>query len=203
MSAIRHHPPDETLAAFAAGALTEGEALVVATHLEPCADCRNWVGTLEVIGGVLLHDCPPLALKPDALKTVLARLTEAPPEPGVTSVPAPSIAASEMPDLPGLLRGYPLGPWETAKPGMEARRILISGADGAQVMLLNLAPGAPVGQHGHDGNEWVCVLSGAYHDEFGRYAAGDFSAADGDIVHTPVADAHDGCLCVVAVGRSA
>ena len=38
---ITHHPTDHTIAAFAAGTLDEGRALVVATHLSLCPACRK------------------------------------------------------------------------------------------------------------------------------------------------------------------
>ena len=55
---ISHHPDEATLMAYAAGALTEGFNLVVAAHLEFCADCCSRVTEAEAIGGELLQELP-------------------------------------------------------------------------------------------------------------------------------------------------
>ncbi len=196
MRAAVHHPPDETLAVFAAGTLSEGETLVVATHIEICATCLAWVRTLEDIGGILLEDHPPLALAPDALRETIAQLTDAPADPDTIS--APQIAACELADLPAVLLRYQLGPWEVMGPGMEARQIMTSDEGKAPVILARLSPGAALEPHGHEDREWICVLAGAFQDEHGHYGVGDFVAADQDTIHTPIADHQAGCLCIVA-----
>jgi len=200
VSAIGHHPPDEALATFAAGTLPEGEALVVATHLEACAECREWVGTLEAVGGILLNDNPPRALATAATRDTLARLTEAPVDGELMAKTAPPAAPADMPGLPAVLRYYRLGPWETVGPGMESRQIVTSTPSRAPVVLIRLAPGIALEPHGHEDHEWICVLEGAFHDEHGRYGAGDFVSADPGTTHAPIADPQVGCLCLV-VGR--
>jgi putative transcriptional regulator len=42
------------------------------------------------------------------------------------------------------------------------------------------------------------VLKGAYRDELGRFAAGDFAAAYGDFNHQPVVDGDETCICLFA-----
>ena len=59
---IAHHPTDLTLAAFAAGTLDEGRALVVSTHLATCPTCRKAVRSFEHLRGVALQDGEPAAL---------------------------------------------------------------------------------------------------------------------------------------------
>jgi putative transcriptional regulator len=203
MRAAVHHPPDETLAVFAAGTLSEGETLVVATHVETCATCQAWVRTLEDIGGILLEDYPPLALAPDALRETVAQLPDAPADPGTIS--ASPVAVSDMvdlsadlsADLPAVLLRYQLGPWEVMGPGMEYRRIMTSDDGKGPVILARLSPGAALEPHGHEDKEWICILAGAFQDEHGHYGVGDFVAADQDTIHTPIADQQAGCLCVV------
>jgi len=51
----RHHPGEEVLLGYASAILAEPLALVVATHLALCPDCRAAVDRLEALGGVLLE----------------------------------------------------------------------------------------------------------------------------------------------------
>ena len=53
---INHHPHDEILAAYAAGALDLGQRVAVATHLATCPRCRDWTRSMERVGGALLAD---------------------------------------------------------------------------------------------------------------------------------------------------
>ena len=68
---IAHHPTDPTLAAFAAGALDEGRALVVSTHLIACPDCRRAVRSFERLRGIALEDAVPVHLEEGALQRAL------------------------------------------------------------------------------------------------------------------------------------
>ena len=86
MSVI-HHPNDELLWAYAAGAGEPAVSLMVATHLTYCPKCRAEVSILESLGGQLLRDLPAAALDARALETVLARLDSA-------TVEKPAAAAS-------------------------------------------------------------------------------------------------------------
>jgi putative transcriptional regulator len=50
--------------------------------------------------------------------------------------------------------------------------------------------------HGHAGTELTMVLSGGYQDVTGAYARGDVATADGALVHQPIADADEACICL-------
>ena len=52
---ILHHPDDDLLLAFAAGNLLNGHSLLVATHVEGCAHCRERMRLLEAVGGAMLE----------------------------------------------------------------------------------------------------------------------------------------------------
>jgi putative transcriptional regulator len=71
---IMHHPPDDTVLRYANGTLPEAPAIVVATHLSFCPDCRVRMQTYEMLGGSMLETVPPASLSPDALSATLARL---------------------------------------------------------------------------------------------------------------------------------
>jgi putative transcriptional regulator len=71
---IHHHPGEDLLLAYAAGAADEALSLIVATHMTYCAICRLRGKKLESLGGALLQELPPAALDAGALDNVLARL---------------------------------------------------------------------------------------------------------------------------------
>ena len=51
---IRHHIDDEMLMLYAAGKLSEGWSVAVATHLALCPSCRSSLEVYEAIGGHFL-----------------------------------------------------------------------------------------------------------------------------------------------------
>ena len=57
-----HHPSDDLLIAYAAGAQEDPVALAVATHLALCPRCRKEVSRLEELGGVFLESQEPMCL---------------------------------------------------------------------------------------------------------------------------------------------
>ena len=71
---VSHHPHDDLLMSYAAGALSESWSLAVATHLSFCPECRASVQLAETVGGVLLADTPDQELSPNMLDKVLAVL---------------------------------------------------------------------------------------------------------------------------------
>ena len=50
---ITHHPSDELMLDYASGALSEGWALAVATHLSMCDSSSGLLRGIETIGGIL------------------------------------------------------------------------------------------------------------------------------------------------------
>ena len=72
--AIRHHPSEATLAAYAAGTLWKAAGPVVQGHLDLCPRCRAVFDVAEAVGGAFLDELPPTALSPDALRRVAERL---------------------------------------------------------------------------------------------------------------------------------
>ena len=158
-----HHPSEATLTAYAAGTLPQTLAIVAATHLNRCAACRGALAALEATGGVLLEDLPPVPLSADALDRLLGRLDEPP-------SPRPPLL---NPDLPAPLNRVALGRWWPVGIGTRYRPFQTSGA--AWGGLLLAPPGWSLPRHGHKGLELTCVLSGAFADASGIYAAGDLS----------------------------
>jgi putative transcriptional regulator len=187
---ITHHPSDETLAAFASGSLDEARSVVVAAHIALCARCRATIGAFEQIGGTLIEQATPAALRAEVLDAALARIDS-----GAPSAWAPAATA----DYPPVLAPYAVGPWRWVGPGLHWRGAEVPSRDGTRVFMLKSAPGASLLHHGHSGVEWTCVLEGAFRHERGRYGPGDFDDADDSVDHTPFVEPDATCVCLVAL----
>src|SRR5512146_1415316 len=186
---ITHHPPDELLLEYAAGASDEAAALVLATHLALCPLCRRTVAEAEAVGGSLLEDSSEFSLSPQAMKAVLSRLDEP------VGMAPPPVKRSPS-NVPEPLRSYVGGdlnavPWRKIAGGISYRPLFRRGA--ARAYLLRSTPGTGVGLHTHHGEELTLCLSGGYTDETGSYARGDMQWTTPEILHQPVADAGEDC----------
>ncbi|MBU6266719.1 MAG: ChrR family anti-sigma-E factor [Sphingomonadales bacterium] len=188
---ITHHPSDEALARMAAGGLAAGPALVVATHLAGCAECRARVADYEAAAGALLADETPVMLRADAFARTLARIDA----PDVAAAPPPVV----HPDLPPPLNRCAIGPWRFVHPRLRWRRLVLPQDPAANVIMLKVGAGFAVPHHSHTGREFTQVISGGFSDALGRYAAGDCIEADADIDHQPLADSDEPCVVLAAV----
>jgi putative transcriptional regulator len=189
---ITHHPTDPTLAAFAAGTLDEGRALVVSTHLVGCAACRGAVRSFERLRGIALEDAVPVPLEDGALQRTLQQISSN----DAAQPISPGRDRSEAQPTP--LSAYSLGKWRRIAPGLQFRPVAVP-AEGTRVFMLKAAPGIRIPHHAHAGLEWTCVLQGAFSHQLGRYGAGDFDEADDTIEHQPVVEAGVECVCLVAL----
>lgn len=190
MSAITHHISDGLLAAYAAGTLPRAFAVVVASHVSMCAQCRAGLQAHQAVGGVLLEETDTVAVS-SGLKDDILSLLDAPftPEPiyersGVYPGPVMEALKGRAPR------------WKTL--GMGVRQDILSEDRNGSVRLLYIPPGQAVPDHGHNGMELTLVLQGSFSDETGRFGVGDLEIADEDLEHTPVADPGDACICLAA-----
>ncbi len=181
----RHHPSPDVLTAYAAGALDPGFALVVGAHVENCPACRAQVRALEAASGAALDQLPQTEVGADALSRVMTRLDEAPP---------PASAADARP----LLDRLPLKSKRRAAPGVWVAAVDTPHAPENRVYLLSVRAGGLTARHEHTGAEFCTVLKGAYRDELGVFAAGDFAAAYGEFNHQPVVHGDETCICLFA-----
>lgn len=195
-----HHPSDSLLIAYGAGSLTEGLALVVASHLSLCTECRRKAQQVDALGGSLLEEMTPSALSADALDSVLSRLDE--PVPVAAPKPRRAIAqVAGLSRLPSALKPYledlPDQSWRFLAPGI--RQIeLLPRKQGAAARLLRIAPGTTLPHHGHGGSELTLVLDGSFSDEIGRFQSGDLAELDVETRHQPIADSDEDCICLIA-----
>jgi putative transcriptional regulator len=194
---VEHHPDITTLMAFSAGTLDAPYATVVATHLAMSDGGRETLRHMNSIGGALLQSEPEAALSSGALDRLFGAL-------GNDVIEAePQVVKSDS-DVPLPLQRYlPKGlegvRWKWTGPGV-ATADLDWGADGkSRLMLLRVAGGRPVPEHGHGGQELTLILQGAYRDRFGVFARGDIADHDEDVEHQPIAEPGEDCICLVAV----
>jgi putative transcriptional regulator len=187
---ITHHPMDETLFAYVAGALEHGRALVVETHVRGCAWCRRSVALLELSAGEMTHDLPAVAMSDEALDAALEQLDRT----------TENVAVARRPSLIDEVLAAPdSGPWKWAGPGVHVRSLLTPKGSGARVFLLKAAPGLGLPHHTHTGTELTLVLSGAFAHAGGRFGPGDCDDADDTDEHNPVVEAGEACICLVAM----
>ncbi|HKL56043.1 MAG: ChrR family anti-sigma-E factor [Roseovarius sp.] len=190
MKPISHHIPDAMLAAYAAGNLPYPFAMVIASHVSLCLECRAALEAHQGIGGALLESAETVAVSDGLKADILSRLDEP---------HAPEPVYERKGALPGPVMSALKGRaprWKTL--GMGVRQdILHAGKDGS-VRLLHIPPGQAVPDHSHNGLELTLVLQGSFSDETGRFGVGDLEIADEDLEHTPIADPGDACICLAA-----
>ena len=192
MTAPRHHPSDAMLVDLARGALQSGRALVVQAHLGACRECRASVRVMEAVGGVLLDSQEPAILAPDALERALASLDRAearqapPPEPRGDWIKVPT----EVTLAAGRKR------W--AAPGVWVANVTGRSGSGPRSYLLRVGAGMAVPRHTHKGEEFICVLKGAFEDRGVIYGPGDFAESDESVEHRPQVTRDGECVCLAA-----
>ena len=197
---IQHHPQDDMLLARAAGSLAAGPALLVASHIEQCAVCRERMALLEVVGGAYLDALTPATLAPDAFARTLSAIDEKAKKPAVattrrTSFPALPPGAT----WPKAFEGCTVTPWRWLGPGMRWSRVTLPHDSAANVFLLRIGAGKKLPQHTHSEIELTQVLYGSFDDGRSVFGAGDFDEADGSIHHQPVVHAQSECICLASV----
>lgn len=181
----QHHPSDDVLTAYVAGALEPGFGLVVGAHVEMCAHCRARAAAFEAASGSALQSLAEESVAEDALSKVLARL-DAPAE----TAPAP--------DTRPFMDRLSLKPKKWVAPGVWVAGVNTPHAPQNRVYLLSVASGGLTARHEHSGAEFCTVLSGAYRDELGLFAAGDFAAAEEELNHQPIVQGDEACVCLFA-----
>lgn len=191
---IRHHLSEEILMAYSAGDLPEAFALVVATHVSMCDECRARAEAFDALGGAIVEDTM-VDMEAGSLEACMAR---------IGSIPQANARALRLMTgvLPAPLVDYvggDLGAVKWRPLGMGVRQSILRTADpSASVRLLAIPGGAAMPDHSHSGLELTLVLQGAFRDQTDRFGRGDVEIADASIEHTPVAEAGQTCICLAA-----
>lgn len=193
MTTIDHHPDIATLLQFSAGGLGEALSVVVASHVDVCAECRREVRRMNGIGAAIMDSGEGEALAAANLRPDTKR------EPANVSARR-NLAIPGLPRPLASLLGGPLSdvPWKILVPGAKHFPLPLSTASGGYLTLLKVAAGRSVPEHGHGGSELTLVLEGSYRDEHGIYRVGDLEDMDGEREHHPVVVGDEPCICLVA-----
>lgn len=194
-----HHATDETLMRLAAGTLAAGPEIVVKAHLARCPACRTRLAGFEAVGGALLDSLEPAPLSTTALSEMLARIDD---EEDGADAPSPAPLAPveiEGVRLPDALSGCDIGRWRWIGPGMRMSRVGVPHDPDANLILLKVAPGRALPDHGHVGKEFTYIVTGSFTDTFGTFRPGDLAEMDEDVEHQPIVDNDGDCICIAAM----
>lgn len=192
---ITHHLDATTIIALASGTLDEALGVVAASHVWWCAKCRDALKEAERVGGYLLNKltrCDNNVTPGDGRA----------PDEGRGADDTPQRAANIGLPLPvaSRLGGMSLSDirWRWAVPGLSLHELAVSKGGKGRLFLMRIGPGRAVPQHGHGGEELTLILRGSYSDRFGRFAIGDIAVLHENLVHRPIVDKQDNCICLVA-----
>lgn len=196
---VTHRLGDEWLMAYAAGSLSEGQSLIVSSHLSYLEDAPARISLAEAAGGALLEGLEADRMAPDALARTLALLDTADDAP---AAPKPGTGAASRNDpLPAPLRDW-LGcsvdelKWTWLGPGMKKVNLWHGGPNDQRLWMLRAAPGVDIPMHGHSGTELVLVLKGSLEDPHGVFRTGDIEECTSDIVHSLRTGEGEECICL-------
>jgi putative transcriptional regulator len=189
---ITHHPAPESLMSCSAGSMPEAFAAVMASHIAMCPSCRKELAVMERIGTVLFEAIAPTAVACEAQVASVRDLglRDERQSRSDGDVPAPLVIA--------LGTSLDRVPWKWAGRGVWQHQISLSHECSSSLRLIKVAAGLSLPKHSHSGSELTLVLRGSFRDESGQYAAGDVADVSEEIEHAPIADADQGCICLVA-----
>jgi len=186
-----HTIQDEWLLSYAAGALSPGRSLLVASHAAYHDDIQEKVADAEAIGGALLDSMIATGVDQRVLERLLGQLDTAPRE--IAKPRAAEIFPEPLVEFCG--GGVDSLKWRFMGPGMSHVR-LWNGPNDERLWLLRARGGVEVPEHGHNGEEWTLILKGAFQTSAGRYRIGDMDIADESVEHQPIIEPDEECICL-------
>lgn len=191
------HPTDDLLLHYVTGGLPRPFSVLVASHLAFCARCRVETERLEAVGGGLFVALEARGEAESGLEALLARLDE----PVPIEPPLPPSDTETSVRLPAPLRAFIRKPlkslsWHEVLRGISIVDLASIKADGARARLVLTRRGLKVPRHIHDGTELTLVLSGGLTAEQGHFRRGDVMVVEPSVVHRPVMDDDEDCLCL-------
>ena len=190
------HLSDDVLVDYAAGTLPQATALLVATHLALCPDCREEVRLLEAVGGALLAERADEAPVDHLLADCLAMLDQP------IAVPAPARYCADGVIPRPLMDFLPTEGLTWHKRAKGLAEIRLDTGPGPVAKLLKISAGQPMPRHTHSGREFTLVLDGSFSDDYGVYRRGDVAVATEGEIHQPIAGTERDCICLAVVEGS-
>lgn len=197
---ITHHPQLESLLSCSAGSMPEAFAAVMASHIDMCPACRRELALMETIGVELFRNISPAPLRETAPLNTLRRAES---DGNDDDAEAIGLRHANLGDVPSPLAPHVARylddiPWMPLSAGIKHFRVPLSKPAMGELRLFKVAPGVAMPEHGHGGSELTLILRGAYSDRTGTYRVGDVADLGDNIEHQPIADAKDGCICLIA-----
>jgi len=187
-----YHPNHELLMQFAAGQLNDALGIMVACHIENCAECRATARNYEQLGGEIMESLDNIELSPDFIARTMERLKDSDETEIEVKIP---VVDKRLPKplqrfLPNKLEQLP---WYGFSKNIQQFDLSFSDSH-YTAKFYKIKAGKELPEHTHKGNEYTLVMDGAFSDDAGSYHAGDFILADNTTRHTP--RAHEDCDCI-------
>ncbi|WP_143870181.1 ChrR family anti-sigma-E factor [Catenovulum sediminis] len=203
---IKFHPSERLLRGFAAGELSSGINLAVATHVEYCQCCSETVAAIEDELAFDLCKLDDEIQSPfdDMLTSILSASDE-------TAVLAKDAFTTDKRESFVQIDGKKFKLPRTVQRKMERQEgqnwrnlagihsSALGDFDEYRASLIYIEPGVQVPMHKHKSIEMTVVLAGSLSDEQGVYKPGDFIVLDNNIEHSPKTQQSQCCLCLTVM----
>jgi putative transcriptional regulator len=187
---INHHPADDILVEYSAGSVSTYLAICISVHLLYCKQCRESVGRMQSLGGVLLETMPDEPLSNALFNGIMDRIEHYQAE-KPEQINGPLCLLKTW--LPDGLNGLS---WR--KQWLKLSEVVLETPQRGtwRLALQKIAAGGMAPLHGHHGREIIVVLQGGFSDESGVYEEGDFVIFDDNRRHRPQAFQNEDCICL-------
>lgn len=193
---------ESMLLEYASGSCTEAREILISSYMSFCEKSCEKVYQFEHMGGVLMNNmCEPVKMKQGSLDNVLGLLEMMEEQEQRAASRRAARQAAHAAAIPEAIlhklrsKGRRLK-WTPIYRGIRYCAIPMDCAK-ETAMLLKISPGAHTPHHEHNGIEITLVLEGAFQDDNARYTAGQIVVSDKHTHHEPVADAEQGCVCLM------
>jgi len=188
---------DEWVMSYAAGALSDSHALLVATHAWYHPEVQQRISDAEAIGGALIEARDEVVMSQGSFDAMMSRLNEP-----VAGSEVAEIAEVRDADMPAPLAQWLGKSWDELKwkkMGAGLSRVPLQvGPDGEKLWLLKAKAGVSIPIHDHNGLEMTLVMKGSYKVGSQHFGPGSLEVADHEISdHLPVIGEDEDCICLV------
>ncbi len=191
------HPDIDLLVEYATGSLPLAPSIAITTHLQFCDHCREFVASLQDLGGEMLNDLDQVSVSDELLDHVLECIDSSASKPTPARV-EPKQCDEISSSLPGYVRNLlPEGDleWRFLSPSLRVASLPVGELEN-ELALHRIKAGGKAPEHDHRGREFTVVLTGSFSDEDGVYQPGDFIVREPGDVHRPLAAKHEECICL-------
>ena len=196
---MNKHPDNQLLEAYASGSIDAVSGLVVATHLETCSICREYVNRIEAAQANEVSDTPCVYV-PEFDDMFNEIISEKPLRDNVVIRESAKVTvAGKSFELPKSLSRFSdlVGSWRSY--GGKVYSAQIDLGEDARVNLMYISGDVRIPQHTHRGLESTLILHGGFSDEDGEYEEGDLMIRDASVKHSPYTKAGEDCLCLTVL----